>query len=69
MDDVAGSIWQALDCGVAADLVTVVVQVTSAFGGNPVVSPFELMIQARGGIENTSHSTGFESTSRVRASV
>jgi hypothetical protein len=68
LDDVAGSTCQALDSGVAADLVTVVMQVTSAFGGNPVVSPFELMIQARGGMENT-HSTAFESMSQVRASA
>ena len=34
------------DCGVAAGLVTLVLQITSAFG-HPVMSPFELMVQAR----------------------
>lgn len=34
------------DCGVAGSLVTLVLQVTSKFA-HPVVSPFELMVQAR----------------------
>jgi len=34
------------DCGVAANLVTLVLQITSQFA-HPVVSPFELMVQAR----------------------
>ena len=34
------------DCGMAPNLITLVLQVTSQFG-HPVVSPFELMVQAR----------------------